>query len=128
VRLQGSADWNELWLALKDSAAELKLEHMLLDVNAPSLHEGYHARWDQAPEAQEARPRWHVEIPMSAKGLSVGRLVLAGKPDAQPVWIKIERMMKVMHEVNHPLTALMADQEIGSGRDVRPALSPAHPV
>jgi UDP-GlcNAc:undecaprenyl-phosphate GlcNAc-1-phosphate transferase len=50
VRLQGSAAWKDLWQALKISATQLNLDKMLLDVNAPALHEGYHARWDQIEE------------------------------------------------------------------------------
>ena len=46
VHLQGSADWNELWRDLTGSAQELGLKTMTLDVNAPAMHEGYHARWD----------------------------------------------------------------------------------
>jgi len=46
VHLQGSADWAELWGGLVVSAGQLGLERICLDVNAPAVYEGYHARWD----------------------------------------------------------------------------------
>jgi len=102
VRLPGSADWKTLWLALKVSAAELNLQKMLLDVNAPSLHEGYHARWDQMNRTAEDNAQWwYVEIPVAAGESAVGRMILSGKPDAQPVWAKIAAVMKVVEAFNH---------------------------
>jgi UDP-GlcNAc:undecaprenyl-phosphate GlcNAc-1-phosphate transferase len=98
VHLQGSAAWRDLWSALTVQAEQLNLHQMLLDVNAPALHEGYHARWDRADAEVEEGPIWHVEIPLSSRGQSVGRLMLTGAPDPQPVWIKIAGLMKVMEE------------------------------
>ena len=62
VRLQGSADWPELWHSMLVSAQKMKLSSLCLDVNAPALHEGYHARWDRyvADEIECPRP-WHAE-------------------------------------------------------------------
>lgn len=102
VRLQGTVAWKDLWHALLVRAAELNLRQLLLDVNAPALHEGYHARWDRPIEENDERPLWHVELPMTARGLSVGRLVLAGLPDDQPVWKKIAILMEVVEDFNEP--------------------------
>ena len=100
VRLQGTANWDHLWHVLRGSAFELNLKSMILDVNAPFLHEGYHARWGDAGDASEGRPFWQVQIPMTANGNSIGRLVLAGLPDAQPMWAKIATVMKVIEDYN----------------------------
>jgi UDP-GlcNAc:undecaprenyl-phosphate GlcNAc-1-phosphate transferase len=113
VRLQGTAAWKDLWSALLERAGDLNLRQLLLDVNAPALHEGYHARWDGVVETSEGRSLWHVEIPMTARGLSVGRLVLAGLPDEQPVWEKIAILMKVVDEFNDTAPALPNDGGLG---------------
>jgi len=108
IRLQGSVDWKDLWQSLKGCAAELNLQKMLLDVNAPSLHEGYHARWDQMAEiTEESTQLWHVEIPMAARGVAIGRLIVSGKPDAHPVWAKIAAVMKVVEDFHHPVSMLV---------------------
>ncbi len=96
VRLQGTGDWQRLWVLLTDEAIRLNLQQMLLDVNAPSLHEGYHARWSRFQEADEAPSLWRFEIPLSSSGVAIGRLLIAGLPDQEPVWLKMQTLTKVV--------------------------------
>jgi hypothetical protein len=97
IRLQGSGDWQRLWVLLTDEAIRLNLQQMTLDVNAPALHEGYHARWSRFREADEAPTLWRFEIPLlSSKGQSIGRLLIAGQPDSVPEWSKIATLTKVV--------------------------------
>jgi UDP-GlcNAc:undecaprenyl-phosphate GlcNAc-1-phosphate transferase len=98
VRLQGSADWRPLWLTLKSEASRLNLEQLRLDVNAPALHEGYHARWERTSDDGELPRLWRAEIPLRARGLAVGRVEIAGHPDAEPVWVKIAAVAAVVEE------------------------------
>lgn len=99
VRLQGSGDWQRLWVLLTDEAIRLNLQQMTLDVNAPALHEGYHARWSRFREADEAPTLWRFEIPLlSSKGQSIGRLLIAGQRDNVPEWSKIATLTKVVEE------------------------------
>jgi UDP-GlcNAc:undecaprenyl-phosphate/decaprenyl-phosphate GlcNAc-1-phosphate transferase len=100
VRLQGTVSWDSLWQALKNEATELNLKGMLLDINAPFMHEGYYANWGITGETEEGKPLWHVEIPMAVQGRSLGRLVLSGQPDDQPVWVKIAALMRVIEAFN----------------------------
>jgi UDP-GlcNAc:undecaprenyl-phosphate GlcNAc-1-phosphate transferase len=127
VRLQGSAAWKDLWEALKLRTGELNLQSILLDVNAPALHEGYHARWDQSQDDASELPLWHAEIPMTAQGVSVGRLVLEGKPDDQPVWLKIAIVMKVIEDF-HRTGASSPDQSQPAFADVLALATPATPA
>jgi UDP-GlcNAc:undecaprenyl-phosphate GlcNAc-1-phosphate transferase len=98
VRLQGSADWQPLWLTLKSAAGRLNLEQLCLDVNAPALHEGYHARWQRSDDEVELPRLWRAEIPLTARGLAVGSVEIAGHPDAEPVWVKIAAVAAVLEE------------------------------
>lgn len=104
VRLQGTAGWENLWRALTEQAPVLNLHSMLLDVNAPFLHEGYHARWGQATDGLRETPLWLVAIPMTTQGRFIGRLVLSGEPDRQPVSKKIADVVKVIEEFNDPVS------------------------
>src|SRR5207244_516672 len=47
VHLQGSIQWGELWSRFQAAALELNLKTMWLNVNAPLIHEGYHAQWER---------------------------------------------------------------------------------
>ena len=96
VRLQGSADWSELWEAVTACAAQLELRVVRLDVNAPSLQEGYHARWGRLDDAEEDPAFWRAEIPVAAEGRPVGRLLLVGPCDVDAVHAKIEQVEKLV--------------------------------
>lgn len=96
VRLQGTGDWQRLWILLTDEAVRLNLQQMLLDVNAPAQHEGYHARWSRFHDAGEAPTLWRFEIPLSSNGQSIGRLLIAGHPDNDPVWSKIATLTQLV--------------------------------
>jgi UDP-GlcNAc:undecaprenyl-phosphate GlcNAc-1-phosphate transferase len=106
VRLQGSADWQVLWVTLTATAARLNLKQVRLDVNAPALHEGYHARWDRAAEESEAPNLWRAEIPLSSQGLAVGRLEIAAHPDAEPVWRKIATVTRIVEDFENAAASL----------------------
>lgn len=98
VRLQGTGDWQRLWILLTDEAVRLNLQQMLLDVNAPSLHEGYHARWTRFHDAGEIPTLWRFEIPLASNGHSIGRLLIAGHPDSDPVWSKIATLTQLVED------------------------------
>src|SRR5207248_1797237 len=89
VRLQGAADWDELWRDLTAEAGRLRLELVLLDVNAPAQHEGYHARWGLLNAASNPADRWRAEIPLALNGQAVGRLTLVGESHGESVWEKV---------------------------------------
>ena len=98
VRLQGCGNWNGVWSAVTAGAVALNLRQMRLDVNAPSLHEGYHARWDRDQEDGEAPRLWRAEIPLTAAGLTVGRLEVVGVPDGEPIWRKLAALTQAVEE------------------------------
>jgi UDP-GlcNAc:undecaprenyl-phosphate GlcNAc-1-phosphate transferase len=108
VRLQGTVAWRELWQAIKQHTDAMNLQSILLDVNAPALHESYHARWDRASDDSSELPGWRAEIPLTSTSVSVGRLVLVGKPDQQPVWVKIALIMKVIEDFHQPNSSVNA--------------------
>ena len=98
VRLQGSANWEELWATLLQTAAGLNLQQLCLDVNAPAVHEGYHARWTRDHEDGEMPTLWRAAFPLAIADCVVGRLEIAGVSDTQPVWAKVAA---IMHAVEH---------------------------
>jgi UDP-GlcNAc:undecaprenyl-phosphate GlcNAc-1-phosphate transferase len=96
VRLQGSLDWTELWSGVTDLAQQLNLKAVRLDVNAPALHEGYHARWDRGIEESEEQIVWSADIPLTAGQHTIGRLEVVGYQDAEPVWMKIQALSQMV--------------------------------
>jgi UDP-GlcNAc:undecaprenyl-phosphate GlcNAc-1-phosphate transferase len=75
IRLQGEANWEELWDELKAVAQRLGLARVLLDVNLPKEHEGFYAEWKGRPTDENA---WRATVPLLDEGRPIGRLELAG--------------------------------------------------
>jgi UDP-GlcNAc:undecaprenyl-phosphate GlcNAc-1-phosphate transferase len=96
VRLQGSLDWAELWAELTEAAQPMNLRTVCLDVNAPALHEGYHARWDRGVNEAEGEVVWRADIPLTAGKQVIARLEVVGYQDDEPVWLKIQTLSQMV--------------------------------
>jgi UDP-GlcNAc:undecaprenyl-phosphate GlcNAc-1-phosphate transferase len=97
IRLQGSVEWGSLWAAVNAYGEELNLCTVRLDINAPALHENYHARWDRAtpPLDTEAEGLWRTEIPLTVRGQVVGRIQVTGQNDGMPIWEKVATLARI---------------------------------
>jgi UDP-GlcNAc:undecaprenyl-phosphate GlcNAc-1-phosphate transferase len=96
IRLHGSADWDDVWQDLTGCAGPLNLQTVCLDVNAPALHEDYHARWDRAGPSFPETHLWRVEIPLFGGGMPMGRLAIAGGRDDEPITDKLLTVAKII--------------------------------
>jgi UDP-GlcNAc:undecaprenyl-phosphate GlcNAc-1-phosphate transferase len=101
VRLQGSGDWRVLWRRLLACADGLNLSGLVLDVNAPAVQEGYHARWfRRAGRAGREEPEvWSADIPLTATGQPVGRITITGQRDGVAVWRKVAAVAEVAEQI-----------------------------
>jgi UDP-GlcNAc:undecaprenyl-phosphate GlcNAc-1-phosphate transferase len=96
VRLQGSVDWAELWTNFIAGSEHLNLVMIRLNVNAPALHEGYHARWDNAHDDGEDKTIWRADIPLMVDEHVLGRLEVIGLQDHEPVRDKMDGLLKLV--------------------------------
>ncbi len=78
VRLQGTRPWDHLWDALTQLARDLNLHAVQLDVNAPALHEGFHATWRSKQSDGDVRT-WRLDLPLAAAGHSLGHIRVFGE-------------------------------------------------
>ena len=81
---------------MTELGSKLNLKAVRLDVNAPALHEGYHARWDRGTADSEELVLWRADIPLTAGQQAIGRLEIVGYQDAEPVWMKIQTLSRMM--------------------------------
>jgi UDP-GlcNAc:undecaprenyl-phosphate/decaprenyl-phosphate GlcNAc-1-phosphate transferase len=95
IRLQGNADWDLLWEDLTGVADRLNFQTICLDVNAPAMHENYHARWDQPGGAIEAF-LWRLEVPLILNGLPIGRLSVSAERDHQSLIDTLQVLIKII--------------------------------
>lgn len=106
VRLQGSADWDQLWADLIHQAEELELASLCLDVNAPALHENYHARWDRRGVVPAESQLWRVELPLIAHGHHLGRVVVSGSREKSSLADMLQRLARIIAEAESRAASL----------------------
>jgi UDP-GlcNAc:undecaprenyl-phosphate GlcNAc-1-phosphate transferase len=99
VRLQGALNWDGLWDRLTWCAQELNLSELTLDVNAPSLHESFFARW-RRPDTQDQAQCWRAELPLTTAGPSLGRIRVSGPDDGQFLGDKVAVLSGVLAAYN----------------------------
>jgi UDP-GlcNAc:undecaprenyl-phosphate/decaprenyl-phosphate GlcNAc-1-phosphate transferase len=78
TRIQGSRQWETLWVTLTESADKLGLTMIHLHVNAPAIQETYSGSWE-SPTQQDLADRWEVKLPLLVAGHAVGCLEIAGE-------------------------------------------------
>jgi UDP-GlcNAc:undecaprenyl-phosphate GlcNAc-1-phosphate transferase len=122
VRLQGSADWAELWANLRARTNRLGLKMLRLNVNVPALHEGYHAYWSAPHQESEESLLWRAEIPLEVTGRRLGRLEVVGERDHEPVLQKIMTVLEVVARFE-----AAAGELIGMPQPPPPAPAPVPP-
>ena len=109
VRLQGSRQWEVLWIALTDSAERLNLNSIRLDVNVPALHEGFHASWDRV-DGVEAAELWRTEVPLFVRDKAVGRVEITGTRQNGSVSQWLSQLSEVLQSLeSHVVTLAQED-------------------
>lgn len=99
VRFQGSVNWAKLWQNLTAQAATLELRTVCLDVNAPAIQEGYHARWDRFQGNADAAAPWHAEFPLLVHNQHVGHLQITGERGEEAVGPKLTAIARWVEEI-----------------------------
>jgi UDP-GlcNAc:undecaprenyl-phosphate GlcNAc-1-phosphate transferase len=120
VRLHGNVDWKELWIQITACAPQLNLGQARLDINAPSINEGYHARWSDGAigeDMEESATLWKAEIPLMAHGRSVGRVAVAGHRDEQPIWEKIATLARLVQDFEATVSQLTENAWVPSAAE-----------
>jgi UDP-GlcNAc:undecaprenyl-phosphate GlcNAc-1-phosphate transferase len=106
-----------LWAGVKDLCEPLNLKLVRLDVNAPAIHEDYHARWDRMADDGEDRVVWRADIPLEVRKQVIGRLEVIGYQDDEPVWRKILTLGSLVQGFETTATELMraGKETVGTG-------------
>jgi UDP-GlcNAc:undecaprenyl-phosphate GlcNAc-1-phosphate transferase len=82
VHVQGERNWDAIWNEFCLFADQYTLDNITLDVNAPWLHESFHANRRRADAKGEMNHQWYSTIPLMAEGRLFGKIEVASSPDS----------------------------------------------
>ncbi|MGQ0633578.1 MAG: MraY family glycosyltransferase [Planctomycetaceae bacterium] len=109
VRLQGTRQWELLWETLTEWAITLELVQVRLDVNFPTLGEGYHATWNRPGDGRDDR-YWTLQMPLIAEQNVVGSVRVIGER-----WgggeHSLEQLLELVEQIESHLRAIAATEK-----------------
>jgi UDP-GlcNAc:undecaprenyl-phosphate GlcNAc-1-phosphate transferase len=115
VHVQGSRDWQDIWQQMCDFADEHELNELTMDVNAPWLHESFHATRRRADVSRGENKEWFTLLPLVVQGRVFGRIEILGAHDQKFTHHEIIcNLLKVTADVERSLVDPVAP--IGSLR------------
>lgn len=115
-RLQGNREWELLWQSLIESAENLNLLELKLDINLVAVQEAYHAAWRRPVDA-ERRELWRAELPLFADRHVVGRLTVAGQLNAGATSCEaIRELTEALEPLEAEILALARVEEEAGGK------------
>lgn len=105
VRLQGVHPWEELWAFLVESAQELQVCRMTLNLSLPWLHEGYHANW-MSPKPMNSDGAVRLVWPLVSGDRTIGRLEIVSEVEIDHIpWL--EKLGEFLAEVRSRIPDLV---------------------
>lgn len=81
VHVQGNRDWQEDWKVVCNFADKHGIMQVTMDVNAPWMHESFHATRKRAGIPRGGNHEWSTEIPLIAGGRVFGRVEIVENAD-----------------------------------------------
>lgn len=118
VHVQGTREWQATWKRFCEFAEHRKLNKLTLDVNAPWLHESFHATVKGREKVREASDIWRSIVPLMVDGQVFGSIEIKCSKDAQ----------HNHHETIGALLTLIAELEDEISSDSRPVAAAAPPA
>jgi len=81
--VQGDRNWDHSWKKLRSFAIDCGLLEMTLNLNAPWLHESYHAKMKTRDTVREANHMWNTSIPLLHEKKIFGTVEFSCAMDSQ---------------------------------------------
>jgi hypothetical protein len=96
-QLQGTRDWGRLFLAAQEYAEVQGLDKLKIDVNAPWIHESYHAVWkSKLTKLTESQDEWSAQFPLILEGRVFGRVEIFSHHNAATAYRCLPELMDLL--------------------------------
>ncbi|MBA3480948.1 MAG: undecaprenyl/decaprenyl-phosphate alpha-N-acetylglucosaminyl 1-phosphate transferase [Pirellulales bacterium] len=107
IQIQGARQWNRLWDALREAAQRYDLVAMKLIIAIPQLHESFYASW-KCTERLAVENGWRLTLPLSSRGVEVGRLAVVGSEAGAAALLQMQRWIDYLEEVDPEIELILS--------------------
>ena len=131
--VQGSRDWQTTWQLMCEFADQHGLLKLTMSLDAPWLHESFHAKLKSAAHVRESSHIWHSEVPMVVEGKVFGRIRFSGPQDSEfSHHFLINEVLALTQDIEASLEVASheapAEQAAVAGQDISSVGSPSTPA
>ncbi len=114
-QLQGTRDWGHLLRSARSFAESHGLEKLTIDVNAPWLHESYHAVWkSKSTRFVESHGEWSAEFPLILQERVYGRVEVVSLANAAEAYRCLPKLMDLLENAGLEVLEDSAESPQGS--------------
>jgi UDP-GlcNAc:undecaprenyl-phosphate GlcNAc-1-phosphate transferase len=113
-QLQGTRDWGRLFQVAQCFVSAQGLDKLIIDINAPWIHESYHAIWkSNRGKLTEGTDEWHAEFPLVIEGRVYGRILLSAQANAAIAYQCVPKLMDLLESSAPALLELPVATAVG---------------
>ena len=108
TRLDGNQHWEAAWEQLVELAKQQGYDEIRLNVQAPFLHEDFHALWRQSSRADDDST-WQTELPLVNHRRTICRLTIRGHRPAGSSTDWLHQLADELKPIERHLQSLLAE-------------------
>lgn len=102
-QLQGTRDWRQLFQLAQKFAEQNGLDKLKMDINAPWLHESYHAVWlSPSPDLIDGDDEWGASFPLILQDRVFGRIEVFARSGASDAYRCLPKLMDLLEIAGPP--------------------------
>ena len=102
--VQGKRDWEVCWKQLRDYAAANNFIEMTLDLNAPWLHEAFHAKMKGTEKIRESNYIWSSSVPLIFRERIFGKVDFSCSKDSRSHHGIISDILEITRSIEESLS------------------------
>lgn len=122
--VQGERDWEACWKVLRDYAVKNNFIEMTMDLNAPWLHEAFHAKMKGNEKVREANYIWSSSVPLIFQDRIFGKVDFSCSKDSRSHHEIIADILNITGVIEESLEEeSTSDQPSGVSEKLEAALS-----
>ena len=121
--VQGERNWDECWKVLRDYAIEHNFIEMTMDLNAPWLHEAFHAKMKGTEKVRESNYVWSSSVPLVFRDRIFGKVDFSCSKDSRSHHSIIADILDITRAIEESLDEETSVEEQPPSPELEAALS-----